>query len=54
MKSNNLDSSLIQETHLAGDFEQQLIYNYYLIHHRPEVQPKNGAKGGLAILLWPN
>ena len=31
MKENNLDSYLIQETHLAGDFEKKLIYDYYLI-----------------------
>lgn len=48
--NNNLDSYLIQETHLAGDFEQ-LIYDYYLIHHGPETQPTNGAKGGVATIV---
>jgi hypothetical protein len=29
------------------------MYDYYLIHHGPETQPTNGAKGGVAIVLSP-
>jgi hypothetical protein len=54
MKNNNLDAYLIQETHLAGDFDKYLMFDYYLIHHGPEVQPANGAKGGVAIILTPD
>jgi hypothetical protein len=54
MKENNLDAYLVQETHLAGDFEKTLISDYYLIHHGPETQPSNGAKGGVAIILSPD
>jgi exonuclease III len=54
MKTNNLDAYLIQETHLAGDFEKLIMFDYYLIHHGPEIQPSNGAKGGVAIILSPD
>ena len=53
MKKKNIDAYLIQETHLSGDFEKFIIDNYYLIHHGPEAQPTNGAKGGVAIILSP-
>jgi hypothetical protein len=53
MKENNLDAYLVHETHLAGDFKKTLIFNYYLIHHGPKIQPSNGAKGDVAIILSP-
>jgi len=53
MKKKNIDAYLIQETHLSGDFEKSIIDNYYFIHHGPETQPTNGAKGGVAIILSP-
>lgn len=48
---NNLDAYLIQETHLVGDFEKHIMFDYYVIHHGPETQPPNGAKGGVALIL---
>ena len=54
MKNNNIDAYLIQETHLAGDFEKILLLDHYFIHHGPEYQPANGAKGGVAIILSPD
>ena len=53
MKQQNIDAYLIQETHLAVDFERHLINDYYIIHHGPEKQPTHGAKGGVAIILSP-
>jgi hypothetical protein len=54
MKLNNLDAYLIQETHLAGDFEKHIMFDYYVIHHGPETQPSNGAKEGVAVILSPD
>ena len=54
MKRKNIDAYLIQETHLPGTFEKFIYDNYYLIHHGPDVQPANGAKGGIAIILSPD
>ena len=53
MKKKNIDAYLIHETHLSRDFENFIIDNYYFIHHGPEAQPTNGAKGGVAIILSP-
>ena len=53
MQQQNIDYYLIQETHLAGDFEKHPINDYYFIHHGPGRQPTNGAKGGVAIILSP-
>jgi hypothetical protein len=53
MRSNNLDEYIVQETHLALGFEKYLAFDYYNIHHGPESQPSNGAKGGVAIMLSP-
>jgi len=33
MKDKKIDAYLIQETHLAGDFEKSLTFDYYIIHH---------------------
>ena len=54
MQQKNIDAYLIQETHLAGDFEKFLINDYYIIHHGPETQPVNGKRGGVAIFLSPD
>ena len=54
MEKNQIDAYLIQETHLAGDFEKILFDNYYFIHHGPESQLTNGKKGGVGIILSPN
>ena len=54
MKEKHIDAYLIQETHLAGDFEKFLLLDYYLILHGPENQPSNGAEGGVAIILSPD
>ena len=53
MKKKNIDAYLIQETHLPGTFEKYIYDDYYLIHHGPDNQPANGAKGGIAIILSP-
>jgi hypothetical protein len=52
-KRIGIDAYLIQETHLSGDFKKTIIEDYYLIHHGPQNQPTNGAKGGVAIILFP-
>ena len=44
MQKKNLDDYLIEETHLAGDFEKLLIDDYYFTHHGPETQPTNGKR----------
>ena len=54
MEKNDIDAYLIQETHLAGDFEKFLSNNYYFIHHGPESQPVNGKRGGVAIIHSPS
>ena len=54
MKENTIDAYLIQETHLAGDFEKILLLDHYFIHHGPEHEPAIGAKGGVAIILSPD
>ena len=53
MKKNKIDAYLIQETHLAGNFEKLLINDFYFIHHGPETQPTHGKNGGVAIILSP-
>jgi hypothetical protein len=50
---HNIQAYLIQETHLAGDFTMQISGGHTIIHHGPEAQPTNGAKGGVAIILCP-
>ena len=53
MQQQNIDAYIIQETHLPGDFEKRLINDHYIIHHGPEKQSNDGAKGGVAIILSP-
>jgi hypothetical protein len=39
MKEKNIDAYLIQETHLAGDFEKTLKDVFFIIYLGPEEQP---------------
>lgn len=54
IKNKHLDAYLVQKTHLAGNFKKYLMFDCYIIHHDPEVQPANEANGGLAIILSPD
>jgi hypothetical protein len=54
MEKKKIDAYLIQETHLARDFEIFLINDFYFIHHGPESQPAKGKRGGVAIILSPD
>ena len=40
-----------QETHLEGDYTKIMNKGFVMIHHGPPKQPKNGAKGGVAIII---
>ena len=51
MDKKKIGAFLIQEMHLEGDYMKQLPGGKILIHHGPETQPKQGAKGGVAIIL---
>jgi hypothetical protein len=53
MKKKKIDAYLVQETHLATDFEKTISLDYYLIHHGLPTQPRCGAKGGVTIILSP-
>ena len=53
MESKSIDAFMIQEMHLEGDFFKILLKGQLLIHHGPNVQPHQGAKGGVAIILSP-
>jgi len=46
-----INAFLIQEMHLEGDYMKQLPEGKILIHHGPEIQPSQGAKGRVAIIL---
>ncbi len=35
MEKKKIEAYLIQETHLATDFEKNISLDYYLIHHGP-------------------
>ena len=50
---HDIKAYLIQETHLAGNFTMQISGGHTIIHHGPDSQPANGAKGGVAIILCP-
>ena len=50
MEKKKTDAHLIQETHLAGDYEKFLINDFY----GPESQPTNGKRGGVAIIFSPD
>lgn len=38
---------------LEGDFQKILPRNQLLIHHGPEKNPQQGAKGGVGVILSP-
>ena len=44
---------MIQETRLEGDYIKILPRNFMMLHHGPALQPRQGAKGGVAIILSP-
>jgi hypothetical protein len=50
----NIDGVILIDTHLEGDF-QNILYprNQLFIHHRPEKQPLQGAKGEVGVILSP-
>ena len=50
MDKKKINAFLIQEMHLEGDYMKQLPGGKILIHHGPETQPKQGAKGRVAII----
>ena len=52
MIKQNIQAYLI-ETHLEGNFIKYLPKGQIMIHHGPEKQLKQGAKGGVAIILSP-
>ncbi len=39
--------------HLEGDFQKILPRKQLFIHHGPEKQPHQGAKGGVGVILSP-
>ena len=53
MKKEQIDCFLIQETHQEKDTIQELGQGYTFIHHGPDTQPAQGAKGGIGIILSP-
>ena len=48
-----LDTYIIQEIHLEGDFVLYLTGDKIMIHNNPSIQPR-GARGGVAIILLNN
>jgi len=50
MEKKTLDTYIIQETHLEGDFRKYLTGDKIMIHHGPSIQPR-GAREGAAIIL---
>jgi len=53
MESKSIDVFMIQEMHLEGDFIKILPKGQLFIHHGPNIQPHQGAKGGVMIILSP-
>jgi len=53
MESKSIDAFVIKETHLNGDFIKILPKGQLFFLHGPNVQPHQGAKGGVAIILSP-
>ena len=53
ISKHHIKAYLIQETHLARDFIMQISRGHPIIHHGPDNQPTNGAKGGVTIILCP-
>ena len=53
MESKLIDAFIIQEMHLKGDFVKILPKGQLFIHHGPNIQPHQGAKRGVMIILSP-
>jgi hypothetical protein len=53
MENKKIDAFILMETHLEGDFQHILPKNQLFIHHGPENQPHQGAKGGVGVILSP-
>jgi hypothetical protein len=53
MEEKKIDAFILTETHLEGDFQKVLPRKQIFIHHGPETQPRQGAKGGIGIILSP-
>jgi len=51
MEEKNIDAYIIQETHVEGDYPKILNNGYVMVHHGPTQLLRNGAKGGVAIIL---
>ena len=51
MEEKKIDAYILQESHLEGDYIQIMNSGFVMIHHGPLRQPKNGAKGGVAIII---
>ena len=53
MVAKSIDAYMLQEMHLESNFIKILPTGHFLIHHGPNMQPHQGAKGGIAIILSP-
>jgi hypothetical protein len=53
MDEKKIDAFILTETHLEGDFQKTLPRKQLFIHHGPENQPRQGAKGGVGKILSP-
>ena len=51
--AKSINAYMLQETHLEGNFIKILPMGRFLIHHGPDMQPHQGAKEGIAIILSP-
>jgi len=50
IEEKKIDAYILQETHLEGDYMKIMNNGFVMIHHGLR-QPKNGAKGGVAIII---
>jgi len=53
MTKTDIQRYHMAETHLEGNFIKYLPKGQIMIYHGPEHQPKQGAKGGVTIVLSP-
>ena len=53
MEGKKIDTFMIKETQLEGNYIKILPRKFMMIHHGPELQPHQGAKGSVAIILSP-
>ena len=51
LMEKKIDAYILQETHLEGDYTKTMNNCFLIIHHSPPRQPKNGAKGGVVIIM---